>query len=180
MAKTKNQKFISVQMIAEAGIMIALSVILGNIKLFRMPAGGSITLGGMAPLFVFAIRWGFWRGLIVGAIYGILDQLLGGYVVNILQALLDYPLAFAMTGFAGLKFGKSDRFVDYLPGMALAVLLRFLCHVISGTIYFPDTANPLWNSVVYNATFLVPDLLICLALIAFLWKPIKQYLRPQL
>ena len=48
----------SVKMLTEAGIMIALSFILGRIKLFSMPQGGSVTAGQMIPLIIFAIRYG--------------------------------------------------------------------------------------------------------------------------
>ena len=55
--ETHDEKKINIRMLAEAGVMIALAVILNNIKLYKMPQGGSITPGGYVPLLIFAIRW---------------------------------------------------------------------------------------------------------------------------
>lgn len=188
----------SAQRLAEAGLVIALAKILDFIVLFRMPMGGSVTLAAMAPLFIFAIRWGWRWGILVGAAYGLVNVLLGGYVVHPMQMILDYPLAFAMCGLAGIPAnrGKTD-FVSYLPAMIFATFMRFLCHVLSGMIFYSSidftessaslmSALSLENlssgavySLGYNGTFLLPDLIICLVVIGLLWKPLNRLLRPQ-
>ena len=48
-----NSKW-STKMIAEGGVMLALAFILGRIKLFELPQGGSVTAGQMIPLIIFA------------------------------------------------------------------------------------------------------------------------------
>ena len=94
-------KKFSTKILTEAAVMIALSIVLGRFKIFEMPQGGSITLGQMIPLLFFAIRHGAGYGIIVGAVYGVLDMLLGGYIYTPIQAILDYPLAFGLLGLAG-------------------------------------------------------------------------------
>lgn len=188
----------SAQMIAEAGAIIALAKVLDLIVIYRMPMGGSVTLASMAPLFFFAIRWGWKAGMFVGFVYGIVNMMLGGYVVHPMQMLLDYPIAFAMCGLAGLPDarGKND-FLSYLPAMILATVMRFLMHFVSGLIFYSSIdftesgasliealkpsnwAASIVYSLGYNATFLIPDLLICLIVIGLLWKPMRRILRPQ-
>ncbi len=188
----------SAQRLAEAGLVIALAKILDFIVLFRMPMGGSVTLAAMAPLFIFAIRWGWKWGILVGGAYGLVNVLLGGYVVHPLQMVFDYPLAFAMCGLAGLPVnrGKTD-FISYLPAMIFATFMRFIFHVLSGMIFYSSIdfteqgasllAALSWDnlsggigySIGYNGTFLLPDLIICLVIIGLLWKPLHRLLRPQ-
>lgn len=184
--------------IAEAGICIALAKVLDFIALFKMPQGGTVSLASMAPLFFFAIRWGWKKGMLVGAVFGLVD-LIGGYVVHPLQMIFDYPLAYAMCGLAGIhRPDKNKKFSDYIPWMLLATALRYLSHVVSGCIFFgsisfengagslmqalspSNWAN--WSiikySLLYNL-FLIPDLIICLIVLGLLWKPLKRYLVSQ-
>jgi thiamine transporter len=165
------------RMLVEAGIMLALSIVLGEfVKIFEMPMGGSVTLGGMVPLFLFTIRWGGRRGLIVGAVYGIIDLLIGGfYSMHPISIILDYPLAYAMTGLAGF-FKKSP--IGYISGIFLGVLGRFICHVVSGVAFYasyaPEGQSPLVYSILYNGSFLLPELVITIVLSIVLSRLIKM------
>ena len=196
----KRRSGLSTRMIAEAGVMIALAKVLSFIKLFEMPMGGSVTLASMAPILIFALRWGWKRGVIVGAVYGVLDFILGGYIVHPLQALLDYPIAYAMLGFAGLAQIKDsegwDGLLHFIPASVLAVLLRLAMHVLSGCIFYSsidfEAGGTLgqaltWSnlsggfaySLGYNGSFLGADFLICLVILALLWKPLGRMLQRQ-
>ena len=60
-------------------------------------------------------------------------------------------------------------------GAVLAFAARFLCHYISGVVFFgsyapPDT-SPYLYSLVFNATYLVPEAVICLLLLRILPVP---------
>ena len=46
-----KQVRLSVSMAASSGLMLAMAVILTAFPFYRMPNGGSVTLGGMLPLF---------------------------------------------------------------------------------------------------------------------------------
>ncbi len=171
-------------MLAEAGVCIALAKILGSIKLFEMPLGGSITPASMAPLFLFAIRWGWKRGLLVGFAYGIVDMLIGGYVIHPAQMILDYPAAYAMCGLAGLALVKSNTntITAHLPSILLATLMRALMHIISGLIFFGEGRSfgaSLAHSVGYNLQFLLPDVVICIVVLYLLWPPLSRVFRDQ-
>lgn len=153
--------------LVECALCVALSVVFSYVKFFRMPQGGSITLE-MAPLVYFAYRYGLKWGLGAGAMSGVLQMLLGGYVVHPIQALLDYPVAFACMGIAG----ASKKHL--LLGAVVAGVARLFCHVLSGAIFFaqyaPATQNPWLYSTIYNASFMAPSMVISMALALMLWK----------
>ena len=84
------------------------------------------------------------------------------------QILLDYPLAFGALGLAG-AFRNHP-----VVGVGTGILGRFLCHFVSGVIFFSQYAWKGWNvlaySVVYNATYLVPEFLVSAIIIFILLK----------
>lgn len=163
-------------MLVEASMMLALAVVLGEfVKLFKMPMGGSVTLGGMVPLFLFAFRWGGKKGLLVGAVYGILDLLVNGFeAVNLISLILDYPLAYAMVGLAGF-FRRTPA--GYMGGILTGVVGRFICHVVSGVVFYaeyaPEGQSPLVYSILYNGSFLLPEMAITVVLMLVLVKLVK-------
>lgn len=160
-----------VRILVESALCAALSVVLSYFKLFRMPQGGSITLE-MAPLLFLAYRRGFKWGIGAGAMSGLIQLLFGGYVVHPAQAILDYPLAFGCVGIAGL-FGKRTVLGTIVAGFA-----RLLCHVLSGVIFFaeyaPEGQSPWIYSTVYNATFIIPALILSAITALILWKRLRS------
>jgi thiamine transporter len=87
-------------------------------------------------------------------------------VLNPVQALLDYPLAFGALGLAGL-FKKYPLF-----GVGAGLLGRFVFHFISGVVFFwmyapPEIDSVLW-SVIYNGTFILGEFLISAVVIDIL------------
>jgi len=162
-------------MLAEAGVMIAAAQILSYVKIFEAPYGGSVTAGSMIPIIVFSLRWGVKYGLLAGTAYGILQFLLGGaiYSYHIVSILFDYVVAFGMLGLAGL-FRSNIKGV--FTGTFLGVAGRFICHVISGVVvwasYAPEGMNPLFYSIMYNGSYLLPELIITLVIVGILYKPL--------
>lgn len=152
----------------EMAMMAALAYVFSSIKLFEMPQGGSVSLV-MVPIALIALRRGVLAGVITGLIVGELNHLIGGYVVHPIQLLLDYPLAYAALGLAGLiQVGKFDsqksRTMALWSSLLIAVIGRFLCHFISGIVWFgeyapPGTPVPLY-SFLYNITYLLPEMII--------------------
>ncbi|MBQ8618638.1 MAG: energy-coupled thiamine transporter ThiT [Clostridia bacterium] len=163
---THNRQRWTTRMMANASLCIALAFILSYIKLYEMPQGGSVTLASMLPIFMFAYAYGTAPGLMIGFAYGLLQFVQGGWFVHPMQFLLDYPLAFAMLGFAGISKKLPDSW-EMLPGILLGVLLRFLCAFLTGVFFWGDGAgeqNVLVYSAVYNGTYLIPETAICLSL----------------
>ena len=193
--ENKNQPIYkaSASMLALAGMSIALAKVLDFIKIYQLPNGGSVTLGAMVPLMLFAILYGWKWGVAVGALYGLIEFMLNPYVVHPLQMILDYPLAFAMLGFAGIAFGNRKKFLSVLPSIILAAALRLAVHVISGCIFYStidftkegasllaalspsNWLSGLGYSITYNASYLIPETIVCILLIGMLWKPIMAF-----
>lgn len=163
---TRDQKKWSTRMMANASLCIALAFILSYVKLYEMPQGGSVTLASMLPIFMFAYAYGVGPGLAVGFAYGLLQFVQGGWFVHPVQFLLDYPLAFAMLGFAGVARRLPERW-GLIAGILLGTVLRFLCAFLTGVFFWGDGAgeqNVLIYSAVYNGTYLIPETIICLAI----------------
>jgi len=150
-----------------SAICLAIAVILSNIRLYRMPMGGSITAGPM----IFVSLIGYWFGLKVGVIaalsFGFLRLLFDPYIVHPLQMLLDYPLAYAFLGLSGLFKGrKYGLFIGYVVG----VVGRLLCTILSGVLFFamfaPDDMNVWLYSFLYNITYIGPEAVLTLMILA--------------
>ena len=86
------------KIICEAAIMVALALVLGNLRLYRYPNGGSITLS-IFPLIFFAIRHGAGWGFLAGFVYGGLDYILGfPSAIDWTTIVCDYFLAYGAAG----------------------------------------------------------------------------------
>lgn len=154
--------------IGEMAIVIALSTVLSFIKVFQMPQGGSITAGSMIPLIYLALR-NRPKVAFTGAIlYGIVQFIIEPFFVHPAQLLLDYPLAFGSLGIA--TFFKKYSLV----GAAIGIGLRFICHFLSGFIFFtmnaPPSMNFIYYSAIYNGAYLLPELIVTAIFIYILSK----------
>ncbi|UCE43429.1 MAG: energy-coupled thiamine transporter ThiT [Candidatus Bathyarchaeota archaeon] len=162
-----NEKRFPTKILTELSVVVALSVILKDIlpPIYPLPQGGSITIAGLVPLFWFTLRRGFRIGAFAGFIFGLVHMALGGYVINPIQGLLDYPLAFAALGLAGLF--KKYRLV----GVGVGIVGRFICSFLSGIFFFASpTVEGAIASAIYNGTYLIGEFIISVAVIYLLIK----------
>ena len=176
LAIARNKQKWTPQMLANAAICMALSFVLSYIRLFKLPQGGSVTPASLLPILAFAYYYGTVPGLVVGIAYGFLQMIQDPWIVGAVQAALDYPLAFGCIAFAGV-FGQMQRkhgwneLASWLAAVLAVGLGRFICHVLSGVVFFADYASgtgmsPLVYSLSYNS-FVFVDLAICLVVVAF-------------
>jgi len=157
--KCKNpDSFRNPKVLAETAIFVALATALSLIVVYTLPQGGSITAGSMVPILWLSLRRSSKAGVVTGVLYGFIQLALLPYVINPIQMLLDYPLAFGVLGLAGL-FQKYP-----FAGAALGISGRFVMHFIAGVVYWAPieapTLNPFIYSAVYNGSYLVPELVI--------------------
>ncbi|MCI8692136.1 MAG: energy-coupled thiamine transporter ThiT [Lachnospiraceae bacterium] len=158
---------------------VALATVIATVlKLPSLPFGGSITLFSM--LFICLV--GYWYGPAVGLTasvsFGILQFITGPYIVHPLQVLLDYPLAFGALGLSGFFHNrKHGLLLGYIAGVAG----RFFFHEISGFIFYTEYAGNLkgdllavWASTAYNLSYLLPEMLITIILLAL--RPVEKAL----
>lgn len=171
-----TRKVWTAKSLAYAAMCIALAFVLSYIKLFEMPQGGSVTLCSMLPIMLFAAAYGVGPGLLVGAVYGLMQYLQGGWFVHPIQFLLDYPLAFALIGLAGLYrvMPKAWSKWSLYAAMICGAIGRALSATLAGILYW-DTAP--WASLVYNGTYLIPDTFFCILLAIFVGKRILKMMR---
>lgn len=169
--------------LCEGAVMVALATALSFVSLGKLPNGGSFDLA-MLPIFFFCARWGWKESFVVSVAYGLLQIVAdSAYAWGPWSLLLDFLLAYGILGVASFfRKMKGGVFV----GTAVACLCRFLVHFVSGvTIYriyapteiFSTTiANPWLYSALYNGSYVGVDMVLCLAVFAVLYAPLKKYL----
>lgn len=170
----KNQKA-DTKALTISALMVALSLGLNQLTLFKMPQGGSITLLSMLPIAICAYFLGTRRGLMAGMCLGLLDLIFHPYVIHPLQLLMDYPLAFGALALGGVLRNQKNGLVK---GYLLGVFGRYLCAVISGIIFFgayvPEGFNTITWSLWYNLTYLGVECIITVLIISL--PPVKKAL----
>ena len=158
------------RMLANAALCLALAFVLSYIKLFDLPQGGAVTAASLLPIVAFAYSYGLAPGLVVGVAYGLLQMIQDPWIVTPVQAILDYPLAFACIALAAVARKLPDSW-GWLAGMAMAAVGRFVCHTFTGVVFFAEYAegtglSPFVYSVSYNS-FVFVDMAICAVVMAF-------------
>ena len=171
-----------------AAMMVALSFALSYARLWKMPMGGSVTLGSMLPIMLLAIgkgnKWGL-SAAFVSSLFQLLQAVTDGDVFPycetpialIVCIFFDYLVPFTIIGLAGLfrrlSFDKVRHAGVYL-GISLVCLLRFLCHFVTGVVIWgqwaPDGMGKFLYSLLYNGEFMLPELAITLILAVCLFE----------
>ena len=180
----KTNTHLKLRALCEGAIFVALAQVISYLKFFELPQGGSITVG-MLPIFLFWARWGFGPGMLASITYSLLQLLLDGAYAWGWQSMIgDYILAFSVLGLAGL-FHKQKY--GFFTGTVVGCVARFLvAYVVGATIwaeYMPESffgmtmTTPWFYSALYNGSYMLIDMILCLAVGALLWKPLGKYIR---
>lgn len=189
--------------LVETGIMLAIATVLSVIQPFHLPFGGGITIVSMLPIILLSYRHGVGWGLFSGLIYSLLQIAVGfgdvkaffvpedyALAAGIGIVLLDYVAAYSALGLGGM-FRSMKPAPALCLGTILALLLRYIVHIISGTIFFGAWAEWFFTqegfysigatimdtfsgtglaviySVFYNGLYMIPELILtCLAALA--------------
>lgn len=193
-----------------SGVLIGLATVLSVIKVFALPFGGSVTLFSMVPILVLGYMYGVKWGLLSGGVYGLLQMILGATMSQafaglsgfsiVIMALLDYIVAYVVVGMSGMFKGRlKNHTVAFALGSTVAILLRLICHFLSGWIlwgsyassYFEEMNNSFGNyvlssfdgqllaalySLVYNASYMLPELVMSVIGVVALMavKPLRE------
>ncbi len=180
MTQTRTQRMVI------SGMMIAMATVLSFVKLFEAPMGGSVTLLSMLPLCLISIRYGAKWGIFSCEIHALLQILLDGgalaksgisAVSFVGSIVFDYLLAFGVLGLAGmfcLRANSAEREpwsakvqvnngLRAFAGVLAAVAMRFVCHTLSGCIFFSEWCWEGWNvlvySICYNGAYMLPEMI---------------------
>lgn len=143
--------------IVTTAMLLAIAVLLSLIQVFKLPFGGAITLVSMMPIVLISYIYGVGWGVFSAFVYSILQMLTGMNTISafflpgdsqmafgaaIGVCLLDYVLAFTVLGFAGIFKGRfKSSYTEICLGAVVALLLRYLMHIVSGAIFFGAWAD---------------------------------------
>ena len=142
-----SKSYSKTRVLVECALMVAIGTVLANIKIFTMPNGGSVTLLSMLPFVLVSFRHGVKWGLFTGLVNGCLQMLLGFWMVGV------------------------------AVGTAIAGFLRFMCSFLSGVLVWGNLNEGLsaWTySLVYNASYMLPETLITVVGAVLLIKAAPQ------
>lgn len=172
----------NIRKITVAAILIALGAVLSLIKIWTNPWGGSVTLLSMVPIVLISVMFGVPWGLFSSFVYSLVQIALdlAGMMVWGMDArmwigaiVFDYVVAYTAIGLAGLF--RKKGIIGICIGTTAALCIRFASHFISGYIFFdiwmPETfSNSALYSVVYNGTYMLPELVSTVIAIVVLYK----------
>jgi len=178
----KKKKF-QVKQLAFSAMAITLAVVTSTfMKFARLPYGGSITFFSMFFICFIGYLYGTRAGVLAGIAFGFINLFLDPVIMHPVQLLLDYPIAFGCLGLAGV-FSKSKY--GLVKGYVFGVIGRYICHVITGCIFFYMYAPKGWNtflySLAYNASYIVPEAVVTVIILSLpvLSKAISEVKRMQ-
>lgn len=124
-------------------VAVALAVLLGFIRLYRLPWGGSLSLK-ILPLVYLAVTHGPRAGMAGGLAAGLVTLIVDPVILHPIQVALDYLLPYALIGVIGWFPGWPRA------GILVAGVLRLASHVVSGAVYFAAFTPPELNRQVYE------------------------------
>lgn len=179
----------NVKALCEAAIMVAMSLILEFLVLYRLPNGGSVTLSAL-PIVFFAVRHGMGWGAMAGFVFGGLNYIVGnGIAIDWTTIICDYFLAFCLLGLgAGMFKGrKGGAYAGTVVGVSLQFLASYLVGVFVWGKWMPEEflgltmTTPWFYSFLYNIIWALPDMALTLVAFALLSRvvPIKKYILGQ-
>ncbi len=159
----------------EIAIFAAIALVLDLLPSIHLGASGSISIA-MVPIFIIAFRWGFKASATAGFLWGLLQIVTGDLqALAFWQVILEYFLAFACIGFAGLfmptiqaKLKNGEKGAASLV-MAAAILtgsaIRYFWHFLAGVTiwaqYAPEGQSALAYSLFYNGVPFIGATVLC-------------------
>lgn len=175
-----SKKGLDTKSIAYAAICVAMSFALSFIRIVKMPQGGSVTIAAFLPLMLYSYMFGTKKGIFAGAIYGLLQALQDPYILHPAQFALDYIIAFAGIGLAGMfaGFTKLPPSVRFVLGGIVGGVMRFTAAFLSGMFAFgafaPEGTPAAIYSLTYQASYVPLDIAIVLIVgaLVMLSKPL--------
>ncbi|NFD76467.1 energy-coupled thiamine transporter ThiT [Clostridium botulinum] len=161
------------RIITQIGIALALSTILNIFRIYRFPQGGSVTLGCMVPILLLTFAYGKEIGFLTGFLYGLISLITDPFILHPIQMLFDYPLPYLAIGLAG--YFRNNKTLS----ISFAFFIKFLCHFISGVVFFgsfaPEGIGPIIYSLSVNVPIIGAEAIICIVI--FKLMPVHRLLK---
>lgn len=167
-------------------LLVSMASVLAFVsKLIPVPwlQGGNITLASAVPVILTSVLFGVKWGTISSVIFAVLQMIMGFYpppthtfTSFAVVIMLDYIFAFGAYGLADLFYKKEKTYTLVISGIAV-VFLRYICHIISGILIWGVYAEGYGiaaYSVIYNGTYMIPEIIITAAVLAGTTKLVKK------
>lgn len=202
---------VKTQRLTVSAVMLALATVLAMvcaiIPFLNLPFGGGFTVASMLPIviiaYMYGIKWGFFVSFTYSIIQIIMDLYLGkggstimalfmpdsddymGIVAAIAILVIDYIVAYTVLCLGGLFRNKiKNKTTAIVVGVIFALALRYICHIISGYIFYGAWAEwfftqegfyaigdkilgifsgkglALIYSIFYNGLYMIPEIVI--------------------
>lgn len=173
----KNQRLVFIS------IYCALALVLDYIKAFipflNMPSGGSINIA-LIPIVICSFHLGTSSGMLCGLLWWLVSSLLGlnPYYISISQYTIDYIVPSIVVGISSL-FYKNKNLFEIEFGIALMMIIRTFCLVLSGAIFWPEgiasgSIQAWMMSLAYNLPYSIATLIMLLVLVPIVLRSIKK------
>ncbi len=160
----------SIIRLAEASVLLALSVVLSFIEVWKMPMGGGVTLLSMLPVCLISVKYGARDAVPTAFLYSVIQFAIGFSSGNvfvycitpltwIICLLFDYIVPYTLLGFAGIFRSRLGN-TGIIVGIAFVTVLRFCCHFITGVAIWGQWAegmSPYIYSLIYNGQYMLPE-----------------------
>lgn len=181
-------KKIKLVALIEAAFFAAIAMVLDLLPSIHVTPAVSISFA-MVPIFILAFRWGFRVSFISGFLWGLLQVVTGDiYFLSFDQFLIEYFIAFAFVGFAGLfhhviqKALQQGSKLSVATWVVLAVfvgsLARYFWHFVAGVIYWgdyaPEGTSAFMYSLIVNGGTMIGAAVLCSIVLVLLISASKR------
>ena len=197
--KTNTRKLmVSAMMIA---VSTVLALVCEFIPFLNLPFGGGFTIASMLPIVLVSYMYGLGWGLGCAFTYSVVQMLIGFRTVSaffmpsdenyagslwaaLAICLIDYVIAYTSLGLGGVTRKMKNKTAAIALGVVIALSLRYICHIVSGYIFFGAWAEWFFSqegfysigssilgafsgwglalvySVFYNGLYMLPEIVI--------------------
>ena len=188
--------------------MLALATVLAlvceMIPFLNLPFGGGFTVASMLPIvivsYMYGVKWGFFTSGVYAVIQVLMSLIMGKTVLALFTPssddymglwaaiaiiIIDYILAYTALGIGGIfRNVIKSKTLALVLGVVLALGIRYVCHIVSGYIFYGAWAEWFFSqegfyaigskilgafsgkglaliySVFYNGLFMIPEIII--------------------
>ncbi len=222
-----NTTLFKIRRITVSAVMLALATVLAVVCEFipflNMYSGGGFTVASMLPIvlvsYMYGVKWGLMTSFSYSLIQILMSVVMGktvyalftpthddfmGFEIAIAVIIIDYLIAYTVLGFGGVFRNKiKSKVVAIVLGVVIALSLRYVCHIVSGYIFygawaewffsssgfpygeqilaiFSGNSLALIYSIVYNGLYMIPEIVITSIIAAAVGniKEIKKMEKP--
>lgn len=191
-----------------SAVMLALATVLAIVCEFipflNLPFGGGFTVASMLPIvivsYMYGIKWGLVTSFAYSCIQILVSLIMGKTVMALFTPssddfmgigaalaiiIIDYLVAYTVLGLGGIFRNRiKSKVVAIVLGVVVALSLRYLCHIVSGYVFYGAWAEwffaqdgfyavgdkilgvfsgkglALIYSIFYNGLYMIPEIII--------------------